>query len=70
MAAEISCNGGRFDVKSPSSEQPSFLQLSEGDFFRLLFEGILPRTGSVSNADWIKVIFPKREFAFWGGDEV
>lgn len=70
MAAEISCNGGRFDVKAPSSEQPSFLQLTEGDFFHLLFEGIVPLTGSVLNTDWIRAIFPKREFAFWGGDEV
>ena len=70
MAAEISCNGGRFDVKAPSSEQPSFLQLTERDFFHLLFEGIVPAAGSVSNSDWIRAIFAKRGFAFWGGDEV
>ena len=69
MAAEITANGGSFEVKSPPSKRPSFLQLSEADFWRLLFDGRLPPTVPDLEAGLLRVLFPERDFAFWRADE-
>ncbi len=69
MAAEISARGGNFEVRSPPPNRPSFLQLSEGDFWRLLFQGRLPPTVPRPEAELLKFLFPGREFAFWRADE-
>ncbi len=69
MAAEISARGGNFDVKSATANRPSFLQLSEGDFWSLLFQGRLPPTVPGPEVELLKFLFPEREFAFWRADE-
>ena len=69
MAAEIAAHRGRFEVTSPPADRPSFLQLSEGAFWRLLFEGRLPPTVPEPEAELLNILFPAREFAFWRADE-
>jgi GNAT superfamily N-acetyltransferase len=69
MAAEVSARSGNFEVRSPPPNRPSFLQLSEGDFWRLLFQGRLPPTVPGPQAELLNFLFPPREFAFWRADE-
>ena len=69
MAAEVSAERGNFEVRSPPPNRPSFLQLSEGDFWRLLFQGRLPPTVPEPQAELLSFLFPPREFAFWRADE-
>ncbi len=69
LAAEFSASAGKFDVTAPRSNKPSFLQLSEGDFWRLLFDGRVPPTAPAPAAAMLGTLFPQREFAFWPADE-
>ena len=67
LAAELSSSAGKFEVSVPRSNKPSFLQLSEGDFWRMLFDGRMPPTAP--EPAMLRTLFPEREFAFWPADE-
>lgn len=69
LAVELDVNQGQFDLTAPRSNKPSFLQLSEHDFWRLLFEGRVPPTAPEPDAAMLGRLFPEREFAFWRADE-
>ena len=69
LAAELSSSTGKFEISAPRSNKPSFLQLSEGDFWRMLFDGRVPPTAPAPAAAMLGMLFPEREFAFWPADE-